>query len=185
MCSLHQRFTVRLPDVHAQSSLVNFAKINIHRTVCTRSNRTKWQHFVLCFSPSVKGFRPSTLNLLVLVQGNIYLCLQLWNFLVVPKCAAATKILRTLLHLINLYIYFVGLLAFGSQVIQRPCSATDHFTPQRYNAPLFAPAGQRLQSLPSTKTHTHTPTPPLCPLTFDAHTLHTLPSNAACGVESL
>lgn len=88
-----------------------------------------------------------------------------------------------LLHLINLYIYFVGRLVFGSQVIQRPCSETDHFTPQRYNTPLFAPAGQRLQSVPSTKTHTHTH--PLCPLTFDAHTLHTLPSNAARGVESL
>lgn len=57
---------------------------------------------------------------------------------------------------------------------------TENFTLRCWNTPLFTPAGQRLQSMPSTETHTYTH--PLCPLTFDTHSLHTLPSNATGGV---
>lgn len=68
-------------------------------------------------------------------------------------------------------------------MVVRVCVYCDnHFTLQCWNTPLFTPAAQRLQSMPSTKTHTYTH--PLCPLTFDTHSLRTLPSNATGGVKS-
>lgn len=96
-------------------------------------------------SPCVKGFRQSTLNLLVLIQKNhIYLCLQLWNlcffFFYFIFCINVPQHQNTenhwfgwfgliwsathFLHLINLLIYFVGLFGscFGGTVIQRLCS---------------------------------------------------------------
>lgn len=141
-------------------------------------------------------------------RSRKHLFVPLWNFIILPKRASAPKILRTtglddfiwfvlpFLHLINLYIYFVGLFAscFGGYRSCRDCAAwmivcvcecgADHFTPQCWNTSLFTPAGQRLQCMPSTK-NKHTYPHPLCPLIFNTYSLHTLPSNAACRVKSL
>ncbi len=115
-----------------------------------------------------------------------------------PKYALAPKLLRSLVWMVWCYMFCITIstphqslyLLWGSvcflfwrigqtgqfEWLYVCVGCTDHFTPQCWNSPLFTPAGQRLQSMPSTKTNTYTH--PLCPLTFDTHSLHTLPSNA-------
>lgn len=148
------------------------------------------------FSHTFSGFTPNTLNLMTLINANRKASSQETSLFCqnVPPLVYMVwfiSLVLEFLHLISLYMYSVGLFAscFGREVIQKLCSVNDcclcvcgwhwslHTSVMKHNCLLSS--WSKIKEYPF-----HQNTHPLCPLTIDAHLVHTWSLNAACRGKS-